>query len=66
MTPGLMRHAVLFATYASLSTPAYAYLDGATGSILIQAVIGGVTTWLVYSRALGAKVKAFFRRRKDE
>ena len=66
MTSIPLRHAVLFATYASLSAPAYAYLDGATGSIVIQAVIGGVTTWLVYSRALGAKVKAFFRRRKGE
>ena len=53
-----IRLAILFAVYSSLSAPAYAYLDGATGSILLQAIIGAVTSWLVYYRLFTAKAKA--------
>ena len=62
------RYAALFLTYVCLSTPAFAYLDGATASIVLQAIIGGVATWMVYSRSLVAKGKAFFanRRAKDD
>ena len=55
-----VRYGILFLTYLSLTTPAYAYLDGATASIVLQAIIGGVATWVVYSRSLLAKGKAFF------
>lgn len=57
-----LRLGILFLTWVSLSTPAFAYLDGATGSIILQALIGAVTTWLVYSRIAAAKVKSLFRR----
>lgn len=41
----------------SLSTPALAYLDGATGSMLIQAVIGGVAAAGMFGRHYIAKMK---------
>lgn len=56
------RYAILFAVYVSLSSPAYAYLDGATASIILQAVIGAVTTWLVYSRMLASRARTFMAR----
>jgi hypothetical protein len=52
----------LFAVYASLSAPAFAYLDGATGSIILQATIGAIATGLVYYRLFTARAKAFFGR----
>ena len=58
----LFRATVLFSVYAALSSPAYAYLDPATGSIIIQAVIGAVATWIMYSKMFAAKVKSFFVR----
>jgi hypothetical protein len=57
-----VRLAVLFAVYASLSAPAYAYLDGATGSIILQGIIGAVTTWFVYYRMFTARAKALLAR----
>lgn len=57
-----IRPAMLFAVYASLSSPAFAYLDAATGSILIQATIGAVATWIMYSKMFAAKAKAFIIR----
>lgn len=56
------RFALLFGAYASLSTPAYAYLDPATGSIALQALIGAVATWVMYSKMFAAKAKTFFLR----
>ena len=57
-----VRLAVLFAVYASLRAPAYAYLDGATGSIILQGIIGAVTTWFVYYRMFTARAKALLAR----
>ena len=56
------RALILFAVYASLTSPAYAYLDPATGSIALQALIGAVATWVMYSKMFAAKVKSYFRR----
>jgi len=55
-----LRWVMLFGTYATFSAPAYAYLDPATGSIFIQAVIGVIATWVMYSKMYAAKAKAFF------
>jgi hypothetical protein len=55
-----VRAAVLFAVYVSLTSPAYAYLDPATGSIAIQALIGAVATWIMYSKLFAQKVRSFF------
>ena len=57
-----VRLAILFAVYSSLSAPAYAYLDGATGSIILQGIIGAVTTWFVYYRMFTARAKALLAR----
>lgn len=57
-----VRYAVLFAVYASLTSPAYAYLDPATGSIAVQAIIGVVATWIVYSKMFASKAKSFLLR----
>ena len=62
MRISFLRPVVLFAVWASLSAPAYAYLDPATGSIAIQALIGAVATWVMYSKMFAAKVKSYFRR----
>lgn len=62
MSASVVRALFLFGVYASFATPAYAYLDPATGSIIIQAVIGAVATWIVYSRMAAAKARSFFLR----
>ena len=62
MNKSLTRFAILFGVYASLSTPAYAYLDPATGSIIVQSIIGVVATWVMYSKMFAAKAKSFFAR----
>ena len=61
-----LRLIALFAVYASLTSPAYAYLDPATGSIALQALIGAVATWVMYSKMFAAKVKGFFKRGKGD
>lgn len=48
----------------SLSEPAYAYIDPATGSILLQAAIGAVAGATLFLRTSLFKVKSFFIRRK--
>jgi hypothetical protein len=62
MNSRIGRMATLFALYSSLSSPAFAYLDPATGSIILQAIVGAVGTWLVYSRLFLAKSRNFFGR----
>ena len=60
MSTTAARSTALFVLYASMASPAYAYLDPATGSIIIQAVIGAVGTWVVYSKLFMARTKAAF------
>lgn len=62
MNKSITRLATLFAIYASLSTPAHAYLDPATGSIALQALIGAVATWVMYSKMFAAKAKSYLSR----
>lgn len=62
MTSQKYRLLALFALYASLSSPAHAYLDPATGSIVVQAVIGAVGTGLIYYRMGKAKVRGILQR----
>lgn len=52
----------IFAVLVSVSSPAYAYLDPATGSIMIQALIGAVASWVMYSKLFAAKARAFLLR----
>ena len=50
----------------SLSAPAYAYLDPATGSIVLQAVLGAVAGATLFFRTSLYKVRAFLSRRKPD
>jgi hypothetical protein len=62
MMKSIARIAFAFAVPASLSSPAYAYLDPATGSIILQAMIGVVASWIMYSKMFAAKTKSFLAR----
>ncbi len=60
----LGRHLGAFAVLAGLgASPAFAYLDPATGSMIIQAVIGAIAGGLLYTKLFMHKVKAVFARK---
>lgn len=48
----------------SVSAPAYAYLDPATGSIILQALLGAIAGATLFFRTSLYRVKAIFSRRK--
>jgi hypothetical protein len=48
-----------------LTSPAYAYLDPGTGSILLQALIGGIAASVTVVSLYYQKVKAFFAGRSS-
>lgn len=48
----------------SLSAPAHAYLDPATGSIILQALLGAVAGATLFFRTSLYKVRALFSRQK--
>jgi hypothetical protein len=58
----------LAACYVSIATPAYAYLDGGTASMVIQGLLAGVATIAVFGRHQIARIKGLFsgRNRKSE
>ena len=56
------RLTAIFAIFATMEAPAFAYLDGATGSIILQAAIGLFASWMVYYRAFREKARGFFAR----
>ena len=62
MSRRFARLAAVFAVYVCFSAPAYAYLDPATGSIILQAVVGAVAAWMMYTRAFFARIRALFGR----
>lgn len=64
MNVRMARIASLAAIWATVSSPAYAYLDAGTGSIMIQAIIGAVASAMLFGRVYLAKAKAFFSRSK--
>ena len=51
-------------TMISLSAPAHAYLDPATGSIILQAVIGAVAGATLFFRTSLYRLKSLFSRNK--
>ena len=53
-----------FTAIVSLSAPAHAYIDPATGSIILQATIGAVAGATLFFRTSLYKVKALFSRNK--
>lgn len=57
------RHIAAFAVLTIFgAAPAFAYLDPATGSIIIQAVIGAVAGGLLYAKLFMHRVRTFFGR----
>jgi hypothetical protein len=44
------------------TTPAHAYLDPATGSVLLQGLLAGIAGLMVVLRLYWSRIKAFFRR----
>ncbi|MBC2777147.1 hypothetical protein [Parasphingopyxis marina] len=61
------RHIGAFAVLAGLGTaPAFAYLDPATGSMIIQAVVGAIAGGLLYMKLFMHKVKALFSRKNSD
>ncbi|MCR9214678.1 MAG: hypothetical protein NXI13_13245 [Proteobacteria bacterium] len=61
----LARPIYFFGTLAGLmaiSTPAYAYLDPGTGSMLLQLLLGGVAGLLVVGKLYFQKITGIFRR----
>ena len=49
----------------SYTSPAYAYLDPGTGSMLLQGLIGGVAVVMSFLSIYWQKVKAFFGKRRS-
>jgi hypothetical protein len=60
MKQSALPYLALGTVYLSLSSPAFAYLDGATGSMLLQVIIGGTATVAVMARNYIAKAKQLF------
>jgi hypothetical protein len=54
-----------FVTMLGLSGPAYAYIDPATGSIILQAAIGAVASATLFFRTSLFRVKSLFVRHKE-
>jgi hypothetical protein len=63
MNSDVRRTLATFLLLGSLSSPAYAYLDPATGSIIVQSVIAAVASWVMYSKMFASRVRDFFSRR---
>jgi hypothetical protein len=59
--PGI-RVSMAFAMLCAMPAPAYAYLDGATASMALQALIGAFAAAGLYSRRIMGFVKGLFRR----
>ena len=49
----------------SYTSPAFAYLDPGTGSMLVQGLIGGVAVVMSFLSIYWQKVKAFFGKKKE-
>jgi len=48
-----------------LPTPSFAYLDPATGSMIIQGIIGAVAGLLIAAKFYWHKIKSFFSHSKQ-
>ena len=48
------------------ATPAYAYLDPGTGSILLQGLLAGIATVITTLTFYWRRIKAFFSKAKDD
>lgn len=52
---------LLFLSVIGMDSPAYAYLDPGTGSMMIQLILGGVAGAAVVGNLYWQRIKAFFR-----
>ncbi len=52
-------------TLAGIALPAHAYLDPATGSMLIQLFVGGVAGLAVVIKVYWRKITSFFQKKDD-
>ena len=50
----------------SYTSPAYAYLDPGTGSMLVQGLIGGIAVVMSFLSIYWQKVKAFFVKQEPD
>ena len=50
----------------SYTSPAYAYLDPGTGSMLVQGLIGGIAVVMSFLSIYWQKVKAFFGKKEAD
>ena len=48
------------------TSPAYAYLDPGTGSVLLQGLIGGIAAVMAFLSIYWQKVKAFFSKEESD
>ena len=62
MIANILRPLALLGLLLSISSPAYAYLDPATGSIIVQSLIAAVAGWAAYSRSFASRAREFFGR----
>ena len=53
---------IIILTYFFLSTEAHAYLDPGTGSIIIQAILGGIAAFFTTIAVYWEKVKNFLKK----
>ena len=62
MYVALIRPLAAFVLLVTISSPAYAYLDPATGAIIVQSVIAVVASWVAYSKLFASRTREFFAR----
>jgi len=58
--------AVTLAVLVLLSSPAYAYIDAGTGSLILQVLLGGLAGVAVAWRLFWHRIKAFLGGKKDQ
>lgn len=58
-----VRQAVVVAAAALIATPAFAYIDPGTGSMLLQVIGAGIAGAIFYFRELRYKLMSLFSRR---
>lgn len=49
----------------SFASPAYAYIDPVTGSVIVQSIIGAIAVVLVALRGLRERIVNFFKKKPE-
>ena len=62
MKMALLRPFAAFVLLVTIDSPAYAYLDPATGAIIVQSLIAAVASWVAYSKYFASRTREFFGR----